>query len=70
MQTNVLRAEMVRKGINGQKMSEAIGISESAFYRKMSGATEFTLSELKAIRDTLELSHDDVYNIFFADKVS
>jgi DNA-binding Xre family transcriptional regulator len=49
MNSNKLKARMVERGINGQTLSREIGISESAFYRKMNGTSEFTQGEIKAI---------------------
>lgn len=70
MQPNLLKAEMVRQGLNGQRLSAAIGISESAFYRKLNGVSEFTQGEIKAIADTLGLGKDTVFQIFFEAEVS
>lgn len=60
--------EMKKRGYTREKLAEAIGISRSAFYRKCSGKSEFTLAEIKAIAEILSL--DDINSIFFADKVS
>lgn len=70
MNSNLLKAEMVKKGINGQKLSEKIGISESAFYRKMNGSSEFTRGEMKGIIRELEMDHKTILSVFFEDEVS
>lgn len=63
-----LEIAMKRKGISSEKLSEIIGISRSAFYRKMKGQSEFTQGEIQRIVDALEL--DSPMGIFFATKVS
>ena len=63
-----LEIAMKRKGISCEKLSEIIGISRSAFYRKMKGQSEFTQGEIQRIVDALEL--DSPMGIFFAAKVS
>ena len=64
----LLDYEMRKRGYPRAKLAAAIGISSSAFYRKCNGKSEFTLAEIKAITDTLELSN--MREIFFAEKVS
>lgn len=63
-----LEIAMKRKGISSEKLSKIIGISRSAFYRKMKGQSEFTQGEIQRIVDALEL--DSPMGIFFAAKVS
>ena len=63
-----LEIAMKRKGISSEKLSKIIGISRSAFYRKMKGQSEFTQGEIQRIVDALEL--DSPMGIFFATKVS
>ena len=63
-----LEIAMQRKGISYEKLSEIIGISRSAFYRKMKGQSEFTQGEIQRIVYALEL--DSPMGIFFATKVS
>ena len=63
-----LEIAMKRKGISSEKLSEIIGISRSAFYRKMKGQSEFTQGGIQRIVDALEL--DSPMGIFFAAKVS
>ena len=63
-----LEIAMKRKGISSEKLSKIIGISRSAFYRKMKGQSEFTQGEIQRIVDALEL--DSPMGIFFAAKAS
>lgn len=70
MDCNELKAQMVRKGFKVDYIAEKIGISRSAFYRKLNGSSEFDREEISKISELLELRPEDVYNIFFAKEVS
>lgn len=59
MFTNVL-AEMARRQISRQKMSELLNMSVSTFDRKIRKTTEFTLSEIRKIQ---EIFNDDTCTI-------
>lgn len=45
---------------------EGIKMSPRSLYRKLDGETEFTRSEIKALKDVLNLSQDETDEIFFA----
>ena len=60
--------EMNRRGVSQTKLCEDLNISRSAFYRKLNGKSEFTLPEIRAIVEYLDL--DSPMGIFFAEKVS
>ncbi|MGI6117797.1 MAG: helix-turn-helix domain-containing protein [Bilifractor sp.] len=62
-----LEYEMKRKNISQEKLCEAIGMSRSAFYRKCSGVSDFTLTEINKICDYLNVSP---MGIFFTEEVS
>ena len=59
---------MKKKGVSVDDLCAAIGISRSAYYRKIAGKTEFTIGEIQGIVDHLGLSSP--MGIFFAEKVS
>ena len=61
-----LRAEIARKGVSKRAISAALGISETALYNKLDGASEFKESEIKKLVVVLDLSPDDVNRIFLA----
>lgn len=63
-----LEYEMTKNGITKGDMCARLGISRSAFYRKCNGISEFTLGEIQAIVELLNL--DSPVGIFFAPKVS
>lgn len=60
-----LQAEMKRKGFTYESMSKVLGISENAFWRKMNGVNDFTLSEIQTITEKLELDDTKIKVIFF-----
>lgn len=68
MNVLLLDYEIKRKGYTKESLAEAIGISRTAFYRKCSGKSDFTLGEIKAIAKELDLHNVD--DIFFAEEVS
>lgn len=70
MNATQLKAAMLIQGYNAARLAVVLGISESSLYRKLSNRTEFTAGEIARIRDTLNLSQDDVARIFFAQQVS
>jgi len=65
-----LEAALIMAGIKVPELCQAIGISESAFYRKKAGITEFTQGEISAIAKVCRMTPDVMLSIFFADQVS
>lgn len=64
----LLEYYMKSKGITKQQLCDNIKMSRTAFYRKTHGISEFTLSEINAILNYLEL--DNPMGIFFSKEVS
>ena len=63
-----LEYEMKRKGISVDILCSHLGISRSAYYRKLKGSSEFNRSEIQGITNILEL--ESPVDIFFAEEVS
>lgn len=59
---------MKKKEYSVEKFCREIGISRSAYYRKVTGKSEFTIGEINKIVDILGLTSP--MGIFFAEKVS
>ena len=59
-----LEYEMKRRGVTVKMMCEHLNMSRTAFYRKTHGISEFTLSEIKAIVEYLEL--ESPMGVFFS----
>ena len=68
MNKALLEYEMKIRGVAIGDMCNVLGISRSAFYRKCTGVSEFTQSEIQMIIDYLHL--DSPMAIFFDQKVS
>jgi len=54
--------------VSVEELCDFIGISKSAFYKKINGKSEFTRGEIEKICQRLNLSSP--VDIFFAEKVS
>lgn len=62
-----LAGAMAEKRCSVEKMSNALGINPATFYRKRTGESEFTRNEIQIIAHTLDLTTEEIRNIFFAD---
>jgi hypothetical protein len=65
-----LKAQMIRKDKTVDQLCAALGISRSAWFRKVGGESEFTQGEIKGLRFELELDDQLTRIIFFEDEVS
>ncbi len=63
-----LEYEVKKKGYNIERFCRELGMSKSAYYRKIKGVTEFTQGEIQKIVDLLGL--ESPMGIFFREKVS
>ena len=61
-----LEMKMVELGENNITLAEAIGINPSSLYNKRTGQTEFTIKNARAIKDRLNLSNEELNDIFFS----
>ena len=69
MNAKELKAQMIRKDKTVDQLCAALGISRSAWFRKVGGESEFTQGEIKGIRFELELDDQLTRIIFFEDEV-
>lgn len=66
-----LKGAIVEKGYSLNSLSEKLPFDKSTFYRKINSEGEtFTIKEVDAIATVLDLQHDDVMRIFFAQYVA
>jgi len=68
--TKELKAQMVRKGKTVDDLCNALGISRSAWFRKVGGDSEFTQGEISGLRAELDLDDQQTGLIFFDENVS
>lgn len=70
MNKKELKDQMVRMGKSADELCAAIGISRSAWFRKVSGESEFTQGEITGLRSELNLDDRMTGIIFFSGTVS
>lgn len=70
MNANALKAQMAFCGVSAKELCERTGMGLSAFYRKISGKTEFTQGEISGISRVLNLTQGQLCAIFFSAEVS
>lgn len=65
-----LRSILLEKGFTQQnQIAELLGISDATFNYKLNNKREFKVSEIKKLTEILDLSNEQVNEIFFAAKV-
>lgn len=65
MRVNMLKAQMVLKGYNQERLAGAIGISVAALWNKLHGRSDFTRKEIAELIRLLDIK--EPMEIFFAD---
>lgn len=70
MNAKALKAQMILKDKTVDQLCTALGISRSAWFRKVGGESEFTQGEITGIRFELELDDHQTAEIFFSPQVS
>ena len=70
MNKRELKAQMVRKDKTVDQLCTALGISRSAWFRKIAGVTEFTQGEIAGLRYELDLDDHQTAEIFFSPEMS
>ena len=70
MNSKELKVQMIRKEKTVDDLCTALGISRSAWFRKISGESEFTQGEISGLRFELDLDDEQTGMIFFSNEVS
>jgi len=70
MNARELKAQMIRKNKTVDQLCAALGISRTAWFRKVKGTSEFTQGEITGLRYELELDDQQTGLIFFSENVS
>lgn len=65
MNTRLLKAKIIEKGFSVTEFIQKTGIKRAPFYRKLNKKTEFNRAEIEKISSVLELSPEQMKNIFF-----
>lgn len=69
MKSNLLKSARVKQSLTQQEVAKKIGISSSSYSYKESGSVSFKLNEINKLMKILNLTQQDVFEIFFTDKV-
>lgn len=64
--TTKLEVAITESGKTKREIAIELGISEMALYNKIHNKAEFKASEIKKIKDCLELTQEQQNEIFFA----
>lgn len=69
MKPNLLKAERVKAGLTQKDLSIALKKDVSTYSKKENGLVEFTASEIRDLKQLLNLSPETIDKIFFDTKV-
>lgn len=69
MNVAMLVAKIEASGRSKSEIAELLGITRQGLYNKLSGETEFKMSEIKVLSMLLSLTPEERDHIFFADYV-
>lgn len=70
MNKRELKAQMIRKAKTVDQLCTALGISRTAWFRKVGGESQFTQGEIMGLRFELDLDDHQTAEIFFNSEVS
>lgn len=66
MNINKLKAKIVERGMNVEQLADSIGIDRSSLYRKLNAFDKITIGEACRIKDVLNMTNDEAFDIFLA----
>lgn len=61
-----MKAARVRRGLNQNDMAGILGITKQAYWCKENGKNVFSLKDLDILREKIQLTDEELHNIFFA----
>ena len=62
---NLLNSKVALSGLTFKELAKKIGMPYQSFNNRKTVKIEFNSSEIKALKDILNLTNDDVAEIFF-----
>lgn len=65
-----LKALLLERNINYREISHNTGIKLSSFVSRINGKVDWNLKDLILIKEYLELTNDEMLNIFFTKEVA
>ena len=70
MKKNLLRAAITKNELSISKLSDEVGICESALRRKINGEVQFSIAEADRVSKALKLDGSEILVIFFDRDIS
>ena len=67
---NKLRAKMVEKGLNVERLADLSGINKATIYRRFNSPDEITIEEADKLVTALQIDASDAMAIFLAQYVA
>ena len=64
MKINKLKAKVVEKGMNIEKLAKKLGINQSSLYRKFNNAEKITIGEAVKMKQILDIRDEEAVDIF------
>ncbi len=64
MDTQKLKGKMAEKNVTQKDLAHALNVTENTFSYKLSGKSDFSLSEVRKISQRLSLTKDEMVTIF------
>lgn len=66
MNISKLKGKIVEKELNVEKLAQIIGIDRASLYRKMNNGEKITIGEAAKMKEALEMSDKEAFEIFLA----
>lgn len=63
-----LKALLIRQNLNQEQVAKELGITVPTFNYKLNNKKEFKASEIKKLSEILQMTAEEVNNIFFAEE--
>ena len=64
IQKNILKSKLTLRERTQSELAKALGLSEVSTNKKVNGTIKFSLNEVKKIKEYLNLTNDEVAEIF------
>lgn len=64
IQKNILKSKLSLKEKTQKDLAKALGLSKVSISKKVNGLLRFSLPEVKKVKDYLDLTNDEVVEIF------
>ena len=64
IQKNILKSKLSLKEKTQKDLAKALGLSKVSVSKKVNGLLRFSLPEVKKVKDYLDLTNDEVVEIF------